>query len=303
MPQILLFFLLLTLTLGAQEPTPKSPADLITILMDTRDPSTFESTYTAAQKAGANPQNLLEARFLYLVDLGDPAKLATLAPDFQALLPQFSPDQSLVFTLKQDFQSVVHYLLALKALHQKDEKAFQTHIKEAFWLSPGQASQYTTIVSEFHLKKHLAALKIDLTRQFELQTKPTQKTTLAQLQKTSPLLILYFWSPWIKPSTEDLPRFLKQKAHLEKQGLEVVPVLIGASPEARQEADTLLTSLGDTATGTWLVDSSTLSLTTLLRIQSFPLIVALDRSGHTSFHGHPQDPLFKEITRKNLKNQ
>ena len=69
----------------------------------------FATALKEAQQADVHPQVLLEARFLNLIDLGDNAAIAAMAPELSEKRDTFDPNHSEVFALKDDWLAIVHY--------------------------------------------------------------------------------------------------------------------------------------------------------------------------------------------------
>ena len=123
--------------------------------MNAPDAASLNAAIETARKAGLPNQMFLEAQFIYLVNQNDQAGLADLAPTLEAQLPKYSSDDTMIFAVKEDFESIIHYTKALAALEKKDPTLFKKHITEAFWLSPAHASQFANVRKK-ETPKHLS---------------------------------------------------------------------------------------------------------------------------------------------------
>ena len=291
-PALLLALLLaLCLPLSAQEQSPQPNRDqLMENLMTAESDKALGRALVAAKEGGLPAQMFLEARFIHLVNQNNLPALAALAPELEKQLPSFSPDKTLIFAVKEDFASIVHYTRALEALQKDDETLFKKHITEAFWLGPDHASQFAPHIKALRLKKAMVNLTLDLDQTFEKQGEPGQTISLAQLKGEAPALLIHFWSPWGQQSLLAMPEIDRLSKTLRPHDLPMVSLLLGGNPEARQDADDFLKSEEAKPLTPWLLDRSPNSLAALLRVSSFPTVVLVDQTGRILFHGDPADP-------------
>lgn len=288
--------LLLALALGlpGQEarPGPAKPDrdQLMGDLMNAVDARSLTSAIQAAKAAGLPSQMLLEARFVFLVNENNIPGLAALAPELEKQLPSFSPDNTLIFAVKEDFESIVHYTRALDALLKKDQALFKKHITEAFWLGPDHASQFAPHIKQLRMQEAMKNLVLDLNRPFENQKNPDRSTSLSTLMGEAPACLVHFWSPWVQQSILTLPEFEPIARILIKQGIPVTSFLLGGSAGSRKDGDAFLAGEGKNLAGTWLVDPPKDSLASRLRVSAFPTVVLIDKTGRILFNGDPADP-------------
>lgn len=294
-----LFSLVFTLALKAQvkptEPEAINRDQLMEDLIGAPDEDALKRALTAARQAGLPQQMLLEARFLFLVNEEDNAALAGLAPKLEKQLPTFSTDNTLIFAVKEDFESIVHYTKALGALQKKDTALFKKHITEAFWLGPDHGAQFAPHIKALRLEQAMSELKLDLNRTFRKQ-KPEGMASLATLTGDSPAILVHFWSPWVQPSLMAMPVFKTMAQTLSSHDIPVASFLVGGSDAAKKEADDYLAGEGKDLPGTWLLDTRANPFSSILRISSFPSVVLVNRKGEVLFNGDPSNPaLWKQL--------
>lgn len=298
MKSISALLLSLTLSLAGQEiiPTPEIKAtreQSMEALMNAASPAELDQALKRGKQAGLPEQMLLEARFVFLVNENDLTALAALAPALEKQLLSFSPDNTLIFAVREDFESIVHYTKALGALQKEDLPLFKKHILEAFWLSPDHASQFAPHIKTLRMKKAMAGVTLDLARSFEDQKKKEKEKekeiTLATIKGDSPALLLHFWSPWVRPSILAMPEMSRLSKALIAQNIPVTSFLLSGNTESRKDADDWLAGEGKTGPGHWLIDSEKSSLASTLRISSFPTVVLVDAGGKILFNGDPAD--------------
>jgi len=129
MKQIIPLLTALLLPLSAQEENTKEA--IIESLMQADNVAQLNSAIAAAKKANLPQQMIVEARFMYHINQDDLTSLAALSPALAKELPTYSPDNTLIFGTKEDYESVVYYTKALGALEKKDIPLFKKHITEA----------------------------------------------------------------------------------------------------------------------------------------------------------------------------
>ncbi|MFT6861587.1 MAG: hypothetical protein ACJAVK_000139 [Akkermansiaceae bacterium] len=298
MKYLLILLLILVHPLHAQNSGHKDK--LINELMTAPDATSLSLAIEKAKQAGLPGQMILEARFVFRVNENDIKKLAALAPELEAQLPNFSVDNTMIFAVKEDFASIVSYTKALAALQKEDTALFKKHITEAFWLSPAHAAQFAPHINDLRMKTAMAKITLDLKRTFENQKEKDTPTSLAQIAGDAPAFLLHFWSPWVQPSVLAMPEIATVSDTLIKNKIPVISFLLSGTAESRKEAVAYLADEGRTNPGAWLVDPEKSSLASLLRITSFPTVVLVDRSGQLLFNGDPSaKELWDELTRLN----
>lgn len=263
-------------------------------LMNATDANSLQKALEAAKRGGLPDQMLLEARFLFLINQNNIAALAALAPKLEKHLPNFSPDRTLIFAVKEDLESVLYYTKALDALLKKDTVLFKKYITEAFWLGPDHAAQFAPHIKKLRMENAMAKLILDQKRPFENQKEKGATKTLAALRGESPALLLHFWSPWVQQSILTMPEFATAAKPLLEHGIPVTSILLGGTADSRKEADEFLATEGKNLPGSWLVDRPKSSLASALRVSSFPTVVLMSQKGDILFNGDPADPVLWE---------
>ncbi len=273
---------------GQDSPPAAKDEKLIQALFECDNESALKKAISSAQKAGIPQQAILEARFVFLVDQEDFSAVAAMGPVLKEQKASFRIDDSVIFSVEEEFFSVVEYCYALGALETGDPAGFKRHITEAFWLSPRQASAFAPHIEGLRRERALADLRIDFNQNFPRQ-KDRKKASLKALSNNSEHLILHFWSPWSNESEAHLPDFLSMVEELNSHGLPVVSVLIEPGNEALSEARKFRSALPAEKSGEWVVDNSQVSLARKLRVLELPTISVLKVDGSVLFSGHPSE--------------
>ena len=91
-----------------------------------------------AEDAGVSTQAILEARFLYHVDMLDDAAIAEMLPEFLDQEKKFKIEDSAIFAVREDWLSVVEYVKAIHALENGKREDFkkQLHYHRLLWVTP-----------------------------------------------------------------------------------------------------------------------------------------------------------------------
>ena len=270
---------------------------LIQNLFEANSEKVLNDAVEAAKAAGIAGQATLEARFLFLVDQGDFAALAHLGPVLQKQRESFRIDDSIIFSVPEEFYSIIEYCFALEALEAGELARFEKHIKEAFWLSPGQAAAFAPHIDRLRRDQSLADLKVDLDQAYLRQSDGKKEILKARLGNRD-YLVINFWSPWNPESEAHLPDFLAMVNALETQKIPVISMLIEAGDEALTEAREFCARLSLPKTDNWLVDTSRQSLARELRVLELPTITVLERDGSVLFSGHPSEKLLWNTLKK-----
>lgn len=287
MKRLLPLLIALVLPLTAQEENQRER--LIESLMQAPDELTLNTAIENGRKADLPEQMILEARFIFLINQNDTAALAALAPVLEAQLPKYSPDDTMIFGVKEDFESIIHYTKALAALQKNDTALFKKHITEAFWLSPAHGTQFAPHINEVRLKEAMAKVTLDLDRTFENQKKGNVKTSLKEIAADSPAFLIHFWSPWVQPSIQAMPEFAEVAKILTENKIPVSSFLLAGTTESRKDAADFLTADQGRTPGHWLIDTVKSSLASTLRIATFPTVVLVKKDGTILFNGDPAD--------------
>ena len=261
---------------------------LIQNLFEAGNEEELNDAIKAAEASGLTRQISLEARFLFLVDQGDFAAVAALGPTLEKQRDSFLIDESVIFSVPEEFFSIIEYCFALEALEKGELERFEHHIKEAFWLSPGQAAAFAPHINRLRRDQALANVKVDLSVPYTSQD-DKKKVELNALMGKRDLLVIHFWSPWSTESEAHLPDFLAMVKALEAHKIPVVSMLIEPGNEAMVEARKFRAALIPGKTGDWLVDNSKQSLSRKLRVLELPTITVLQSDGSVLFSGHPSE--------------
>ncbi len=270
---------------------------LETLLAERGPPEVFARAVDTARRAGVGGQALLEARFLYQVDRGDDAALAALLPDFLSRQESFRLGDSVIFSVEEEWLSVIEYLRALDALRLGDKAAFKKHITEAFWLNPGHAAAYAPHIDALRMREAMAAVRIGFPIRLA-RLGGGDAVDLGALANEGKALVLHFWSPWSRGCVEAMPDFIATAEVLAAHGIAVVSVVDGGMPGLVEEAVELARPHFGKPRGAWLVDSADAPLARKLRVRAFPTMVIVSAQGEVLFNGNASQEEFWTIMRR-----
>ncbi len=288
MKLILLTLISLLLPALSQE-APNEKEKLLEALMSAPNLASLNQAIERGKKAGLPEQMFLEARFVFLVNEDDHAALAKLSTKLEAHLPKFSPDNTMLFAVEEDFASIVEYTKALAALEKNETTLFKKHITEAFWLSPSHAAQFAPLINDLRTKEAMNKITLDLDREFEDQKSKGATKSLKSIASDSPAFLIHFWSPWVQQSMAAMEEISTVSETLIKNKIPVTSILLSSTDEAKKDAQTFLAGDGAKNPGHWLIDTETSSLGSLMRVSAFPTVVLVSREGKVLFNGDPAD--------------
>lgn len=257
----------------------------------------LQTVIEAARKNGISEQAILEARFLFHIDRREDDAIAAMLPEFLKQRDAFKLSDSAIFGVKEDWLAVIEYVQAIAALRKGDKDAFKSHILEAFWLSPRQASAFAPQIDRLRLEEAMSRVRID----FESRFTPLDggdAVVLKTLMKDRKALILHFWSPANRECTDTIPDFAATAEALGQKGVAMVSLMTDETPEILADARKIIQPLGGKAPGAWLLDSKDKPLARELHIQSMPAFVLVSNEGRVLFNGEPSDDALWEALMK-----
>lgn len=261
------------------------------ILSERESPAAFDKAIAAARDAGVGEQAILEARFLYHVDLGQDDAIAAMLPEVLKRRAGFKLEDSAIFSLEEDWLAVVEYVQAVAALAKGDKDAFKRHITEAFWLSPGQAAAFAPHIERQRMQQAMALVEMD----FSLEAKPLdggEPLALSSLIKGKQAVLLHFWSPWSRECADAMNDFSSTAVMLSANGIAVISLLSPGVPALAADAREMVQALPGKEAGAWLMDPDKGSLARLLRVRKLPTMVIVSAAGKVLFNGDPSDEFF-----------
>lgn len=257
-------------------------------LLSERDSAkALDEAITAARKAGISDQAILEARFLYHVDRREDDDIAAMLPEFVKQRENFKLSDSAVFSVKEDWLAVNEYVEAIAALKKGDKGGFKSHITEAFWLSPRQASAFAPHIDRMRLEESMRAVKIDFDT--KLAALSGDAVSLKKLMDGKKAMIMQFWSPASRECEASLPDYAITAKALGEKGIAMVSILPEDSEKILTDARAMIQPLGANPPGAWLVDQKEKPFARDLRVQSLPAFVLISNEGHILFNGDPTD--------------
>ena len=219
---------------GSPNQSPREVA-LDNLLSERDSAEALEAVVKAARENGIKDQAILEARFLYHVDRREDDAIAAMLPEFLKQQELFKIEDSAIFSVKEDWLAVTEYVQAIASLKKGDKDAFKSHITEAFWLSPRQASAFAPHIDRLRLEESMRAVKIDFeTRLIALAG--GDAVSLASLMRDKKAMILHFWSPASRECEASMPDFVITAKALAEKGVAVVSILPDSKPETIADA-------------------------------------------------------------------
>lgn len=281
---------------GSPNPSPREVA-LDNLLSERDSAGALEAVVKAARENGIAEQAILEARFLYHVDRREDDAVAAMLPEFLKQRELFKIEDSAIFGVKEDWLAVTEYVQAIASLKKGDKDAFKSHITEAFWLSPRQASAFAPHIERLRLEESMRGVKID----FETRLIPLaggDAVSLSSLMPDKKAMILHFWSPASRECEASMPDFVITAKALAEKGVAVVSILSDSKPETIADARTMIRPLGPEASGAWLLDSKDSPFARELRVQTLPVFVLVSNEGRVLFNGDPSDDGLWDALRK-----
>ena len=267
--------------------TPREDA-LDNLLSERDSDQAFAAVIETARKAGVSEQAVLEARFLYHIDRREDDAIAAMLPEFLKQRELFKIQDSAIFGVKEDWLAVVEYVQAIASLKKGDKDGFKSHITEAFWLSPRQASAFAPHIERMRLEEAMQAVRIDFeTRLIALGG--GDAVVLKNLMADKKAMLLHFWSPASKECEASLPDFIITAKALGEKGVAIVSLLPEDSPELLTNTREMIRPLGANPPGAWLIDHKEIPLARELRVQMLPVFVLVSNEGRVLFNGDSAD--------------
>ncbi|MES2921355.1 MAG: redoxin family protein [Verrucomicrobiota bacterium] len=248
----------------------------------------LESVIASARKAGISNQAILEARFLFHVDRREDDAVAAMLPAFLKQREEFMLGDSAIFSVKEDWLAVVEYVQAIASLKKGDKDGFKSHITEAFWLSPRQASAFAPHIDRMRLEEAMRAVRID----FEIKLAALgggDEVALKSLMAGKKAMVLHFWSPASRECEASMPDYVATARALGEKGVAMVSVLPEDAPKILTDARAMIQPLGEKPSGAWLIDRKENPLARDLRVQTLPSFILVSNEGRILFNGDPSD--------------
>ncbi|MES2657199.1 MAG: hypothetical protein V4689_01210 [Verrucomicrobiota bacterium] len=267
------------------------------LLSERESVKALDQVIAEAKKNGISDQSILEARFLFHVDRREDEAIAALLPEFIKQRELFKIEDSAIFSVKEDWLAVIEYVQAIDSLKKNDKAAFKSHITEAFWLSPRQASAFAPHIDRMRLEENMRSVKIDFETKL-LALGNGDAIALKTLVPERKAMILHFWSPANSESQASLPDYVVTAKELGEAGIAMVTILPEDSPKILTDAREMIKPLGANPPGAWLLDQKENPLAVSLRIQALPTFVLVSNEGKILFNGEPDDDAFWESLQK-----
>ena len=272
-------------------------AALDNLLSERDSEKELNAAIEAARKNGVSEQAVLEARFLYHIDRREDDAIAAMLPEFLKQRDSFKLPDSAIFNVKEDWLAVIEYVQAIAALRKGDKNGFKSHVMEAFWLSPKQASAFAPQIDRLRLEEAMSQVRID----FESRFTPLaggDAMTLKAAMEGKKAMILHFWTPSSRECEDSLPDYAITANALGDKGVAMVSILTQDEPAVLTDARKMILPLGAKPPGAWLIDTKEKPLARDLRVQTMPLFVLISNEGRILFNGDPSEDALWDALKK-----
>lgn len=243
----------------------------------------FQDAFQKAKTAKVPEQLLIEARLLRALRSNNTEAIADLAGDLEKLSGSVNIGLSKLFRTKEDAQALALGAKALDARRKGDAAGFEKGLKEAFWLSPGQADLYGSWAKEYQQEQRLANFRLPL--DLSLQTADGGKTTLAEVLGKKKALLIDFWASWCGPCMALMDELKERQKKLAPQGV----VVVGMNTE-NDTSKALGVKKQKAIAFPWLVEPENEPFSRPLGIDSIPRMILVSPEGKILYNGHPKDP-------------
>ncbi len=264
-------------------PTPDN-SKLTEQLFLSREPKEFAVLLNKAKKAKLPPQQIFEAEFLFAVDANNDVLIASLLPRVNKLAPLFKTSGSAIFASKDDFLAVQEFIKGMSALQKKQHDAFQQHLKQAFWLSPGIAPVLEKSIERFKISKLKETYTLPLQHLF-LDQLSGETNTFKELVKGHNGLVIYFYNPWSRGAVAESDQIVSLHALCKKNKWLHLQYNIETNPDASEDSTDYLKKVKQNNADHWTKEIVKQSLVGTFRIKKSPIIVHLSPQGKIIFHG------------------
>lgn len=289
-------FALISAAVAESLPVPEHPTGigsprevaLDNLLSERNSEKSLSEAIAAARKVGISNQAILEARFLYHIDRREDENIAAMLPDFVKQRGEFKLTDSAIFSVKEDWLAVNEYVEAITCLKKGDKDAFKSHITEAFWLSPRQASAFAPHIERMRMEESMRCVKIDFDIKYNTLSGGAA-VTLKSLMNDRKAMLIQFWSPASRECEESLADYAVTAKALTDKGVAMVSILTDDTDASLTHARKMILPLGEKPPGTWLVDQKEKTLALQLRVQTLPSFILLSNTGQILFNGDPTD--------------
>lgn len=251
----------------------------------------FEAAYARAEAADVKASILLESKVLNLLGGSNLQAVLDLIPEMEASADEFVVGQGGFFSSRNQVDGLIENLKALRANQAGDMEAFESHVKEGFWLSPEVSNMFgmSRLVSDHHTsvaqKEAMNNLRVPM--DLEILSVDGTTTTLAKAVEGQKAVLLDFWASWCGPCINLMPELKKKADTLPSQGVFVAGMNTDRSDQMRHAREVQEKHGMDMP---WLIEPENSPYSTALMINSIPRMILVTPEGKVLFNGHPMDP-------------
>lgn len=255
-------------------------------LFEERNPQKHKQLLKQASENKTPTQVIFEARFLFSIDQPNDSKLLDLLNEdvFNMLEKNFEPGESEIFTSLEELQATFYYIRAVDAFAKKNNADFEKFVKQAFWLSPSQASLLTTYIYKFQtrnlIQNYTHPSKLELTSQdaaaninWNILTKGTSGT------------VLIIYSPWDQQSINTVAAIEKVSKHPALSKHKLILHNIETNLDALEANRSYRALFNDTFNATWTIENKKTSLLNLFKIKTLPTCITFNTENKINYIG------------------
>lgn len=255
------------------------------------EPEKFSRLVEAARRLDVPEQTLREARFFFCLQNQDERGLAALADEFAVTLPSFREQDSELCSSKRDWLAVIAFVRGIQKRLAGDDEGFERGMKQAFWLSPRQATAFAPFVHKHQVRQVLRHERIE--KNFSLTSVSGSRSTFSQWRKGSKGVVFHFISLWDKRCDEHMPDFIETRKVLEEHGFIVISVVVQSAEKIKLELPNYLKRIKMRQEDLYY-DLPRNSLAGRLCIEALPAMALVNSKGKILFSGIPDEPEFWE---------
>ncbi len=250
----------------------------------------FLEAYERAKEAGATETKLLLGKMLYYLQAGDIDRLLNMTGQLEDAADSIDYGMGKVFSSRSEFLGLVQTLKAVGAYRDEDLEAFESLVKEAYWLWPQYPDAFGLgdLIFELRVEEIREAHLSELTVPMDTTIRNLDGSTvdLATLIEGKKAILFDFWASWCGPCIRLMPELVKKHEVLAPQGV-VVAGLNTDDEEPLTEAQQTREAHGMEMP--WLVEDEAQTMSDLLMINSIPHMALIAPDGRLLWSGHPMD--------------